>query len=55
MYFKPTDEEVVWNLSQIISPSVRWTSTVIKDGKVVTVEVEKKGLPLVAVLDDLVA
>lgn len=52
MYFKPTDEEVVWDLSQIISPSVRRTLTVTaKDGRQVTEET--KGLPLVAVLDDL--
>ncbi len=32
--FKPTTDEIVWNLSQIISPSV------VKEG------VERKGLPL---------
>ncbi|TEB29194.1 cytochrome P450 [Coprinellus micaceus] len=41
MYFKPTGDEIAWNLSQIISPSVVRRLT------------EEKGLPLVAVLDDL--
>ncbi|KAJ3519298.1 hypothetical protein NMY22_g13270 [Coprinellus aureogranulatus] len=50
MYFKPTldpNEEIVWNLAQIISPSVRRKDP--ETGEVV----ERKGLPLVAVLDDL--
>ena len=42
MYFEPTEDEIIWNLSQIISPSVQ------KDGGK-----EEKGMPVRAVLDDL--
>ncbi|TEB13889.1 cytochrome P450, partial [Coprinellus micaceus] len=52
MYFKPTDDEVVWNLSQIISPSIVHRHRKSSNGKEVE-EVTEKGLPLVAVLDDL--
>jgi len=41
--FGVTDEKVVWNLSQIISPSVQ-TGSMTETGYVVE---EKKGLPLV--------
>ncbi|RXW23304.1 hypothetical protein EST38_g2537 [Candolleomyces aberdarensis] len=42
MHFEPTEDEIIWNLSQIISPSVRKGS-----------QMEEKGMPVRAVLDDL--
>jgi hypothetical protein len=53
MHFKPTGDEVVWNLSQIISPSVVHRHRKSSNGKEVEEVTEEKGLPLVAVLDDL--
>lgn len=41
--FSSTDDHIVWNLSQIISPSVRTMSD--SDGG--PLAVEKKGLPLI--------
>ena len=42
MYFEPTEDEIIWNLSQIISPSIQMGA-----------EKEEKGMPVRAVLDDL--
>jgi hypothetical protein len=42
MSFEPTEDEIIWNLSQIISPSIRMGA-----------EKEEKGMPVRAVLDDL--
>ncbi|KAH6903378.1 cytochrome P450 [Coprinopsis sp. MPI-PUGE-AT-0042] len=51
MHFVPTDESIVWNLSQIISPSIsRRVRT--KSGDKVE---ESKGLPLSVILDDIAA
>lgn len=53
MYFRPTDDEVVWNLSQIISPSIRRPSAKSGGGKGSFADEESKGLPLVSILNDL--
>jgi hypothetical protein len=53
MYFKPTGDEIAWNLSQIISPSVVRRRRKSSNGEEELEGVEEKGLPLVAVLDDL--